>query len=533
MKIFKQLIQTNYIMRKVTLLLSIFCISVGYSQMPTTAAPTPPVRNATDVISIYGSAYTPITGVTTNPNWSQTTVATEVQIAGNATLQYANFNYQGTDWAGNIQNISGFQYLHVDIWTNNQSPNVYAISSGTEVPHAISSVAGSWQSLDIPVAGLTGNLNTVIQFKFDGGTGGTIYLDNLYFWKSPPAIGTDATLSDLKVDGTTIPGFNSSAISYAYNLIVGTTAIPQITATPNDPLVTSVTITQAPALPGNATVVVVSQNGTVTKTYTVSFAAILPNSSPTPTTSTSEVLSIYGDTGGFTNVWMPDYNFGSNEGYPDLDPSSAVNQAVKMNFATAGYGQGTNGVTDISAYNWLHFDYFADATSTQIRFIVIGNNGSVVEYPYELTNTGSNGTLVHGSWQSVDVPLSFFQGSGFTKSTFFQYKLGTTSNLVSNIVYFDNIYFSMNKGTVLSTTGFDRGSVVSVYPNPSQNEWNIEATHPLQSVQLFDILGKKVTAAIVVNGAKVTIQASDLSKGIYFANLITEMGNSSVKLSKD
>ena len=520
-------------MRKVTLLLSIFCISVGYSQMPTVAAPTPPARNATDVISIYGTAYTPIAGVTTNPNWSQTTVSTVVQIAGHNTLQYTNFNYQGTDWSGNVQNISGFQYLHVDIWTNNQAPNVYAISSGTEVPHAIASVAGSWQSLDIPVAGLTGNLNSVIQFKFDGGTGGTIYLDNLYFWKSPPAAGTDATLSDLKVDGTTVPGFNSSALSYVYNLVVGTTAIPQITATPNDPLVTSVTITQAQALPGNATVVVVSHDGTVTKTYTVSFAANLPNASPTPSTPPSEVLSIYGDTGGFTNIWVPDYNFGSNEGYPDLDPSTTVNQAIKMNFATAGFGQGTNAVTDISAYNWLHFDYFADATSTQIRFIVIGNNGSVVEYPYELTNAGSNGTLVHGSWQSVDVPLSFFQGSGFTKSTFFQYKLGTTSNLVSNIVYFDNIYFSMNKATVLGTTSFDAHSIVSVYPNPSRNEWNIAATEDIQSVRLFDILGKEVTTSLALNGSKVTIEASVLSKGIYFANIITEKGTSTVKLSKD
>ncbi|MEC4004983.1 T9SS type A sorting domain-containing protein [Flavobacterium sp. SUN052] len=519
-------------MKKITLLL-LFSITLGYSQMPTSAAPTPPARNATDVISIYGSVYSNISGVNTNPNWGQSTAVTEVSISGNNALQYANFNYQGTDWAGNVQNISGFEYLHVDVWTNSQAPNVFAISTGPEIPHAISSVPGSWQSLDIPVAGLTGNSNNVIQFKFDGGNGGTIYLDNLYFWKTPPASGSDATLSDLKVAGTTVPGFNSSATSYTYELVVGTTTVPQITsATPNDPAATSVTINQAPSIPGNGTVVVVSQNGNVTKTYTVSFVATLPNPSPTPSTPPSEVLSIYGDTGGFTNIWVPNYNFGSNEGYPDLDPSAAVNQAIKMNFATAGYGEGTSGVTDITAYNWLHFDYFADSNSTQIRFIVIGNNGGVVEYPYELTTTGSNGTLIQGSWQSVNVPLSFFQGSGFNKATFFQYKLGTTSDLVSDIVYFDNIYFSANPGTILANQNFNR-DVVTAYPNPTQNEWNINLNQNITSIQLFDLVGKKVNVSTNFDGSNVVINASELSNGIYFANIVTDKGTSVVKLIKN
>lgn len=520
-------------MKKITLLFTLLCISFGYSQVPTSAAPTPPARNATDVISIYGGVYTNISGVNTNPNWGQSTAVTEVSVAGDNVLQYANLNYQGTDWSGNTQNISGFEYLHVDVWTNSQTPNVYAISSGGEIPHAIASVPGSWQSLNIPVAGLTGNLNNVIQFKFDGGTGGTIYLDNLYFWKSPPATGSDATLSDLKVDGTTITGFNSSATSYNYELVVGTTTIPQITtATPTDLLATSVTISQATAIPGTASVVVVSQNGNVTKTYTVSFVATLPNPSPTPSTPSAQVLNLYSDTGGFTNNWVRDYNFGSNEGYPDLDPSATVNQAVKMNFATAGYGEGTNAVTDISGYNWLHFDYFADSSSTQIRFIVIGNNGVVTEYPYELTTSGSNGTLIQGSWQSVNVPLSFFQGAGFNKASFFQYKLGTTSNLVSNIVYFDNIYFSTNQGTVLATQNV-KNEVVSVYPNPAQNEWNVDLKQNISSVQLFDIIGKKVNTSVNLNGTNVKINASELSTGIYFASILTENGTSVVKLIKN
>ena len=154
-------------MKKITILLFLFIFALGYSQVPTSAAPIPPARAAGDVISIYGSAYTNITGINTNPSWGQNTVVTEVALAGDNALQYSNFNYQGTDFANNAQNISAMQFLHVDVWTNAQSPNIYAISSGPEESKAISSIAGSWQSLNIPVAGLTGNLNSVIQFKFD------------------------------------------------------------------------------------------------------------------------------------------------------------------------------------------------------------------------------------------------------------------------------------------------------------------------------------------------------------------------------
>ncbi|MFC4740815.1 T9SS type A sorting domain-containing protein [Flavobacterium ponti] len=519
-------------MKKITFLFALFCISIGYSQMPTTAAPTPPARNAADVISIYGSAYTNITGVNTNPGWGQSTVVTEIQVAGDNTLQYANFNYQGTDWAGTPQNISGFEFLHVDVWTNAQAPNVFAISSGAEIPHAISSVPGSWQSLDIPVAGLTGNPNSVIQFKFDGGTGGTIYLDNLYFWKSPLPAGSDATLSDLKVDGITIPGFSPSATSYTYELVVGTTTVPQITLATTTDSAANAVINQATSIPGNATVVVTSQNGNVNATYTVSFVASLPNPSPTPSTPNAEVLNIYSDTGNFTNTWVKDYDFGVFQSKPDLDPTAGVNEAIKMNFATAGYGEGTNGVTDISTYNWVHFDYFADSNSSEIRFILIKNNGgAVTEHFYELTTAGSNGTLIQSSWQSVNIPLSFFEGIGFNKTQFFQFKLGTSSDLVSDIVYFDNIYFSVNQATVLKNNNFE-ATTFTAYPNPAQDQWNINATQNINSILLFDVTGKQILS-LKPNNSSATINASDLSSGIYFANISTENGTKVIKLIKN
>jgi hypothetical protein len=86
--------------------------------------------------------------------------------------------------------------------------------------------------------------------------------------------GSDATLSDLKVSGTTIAGFASATTTYTAELTVGTTTVPQITAVITDPNAT-ISITQATAIPGTA-VVVRSQNTSVTKSYSVSFLATVP-----------------------------------------------------------------------------------------------------------------------------------------------------------------------------------------------------------------------------------------------------------------
>jgi hypothetical protein len=154
---------------------------------PTTAAPTPPARASGDVISIFSNAYTNITGVDYNPNWGQGTVTTTIDIAGNATLKYAGLNYQGTDFAGNAQNVSSMGFLHLDYWTANSTAlNVYAISPGpVEKAKALTvPTNGNWTSIDIPLSNFSPvALNNIIQFKFDGN--GDIFLDNIYFYRNP------------------------------------------------------------------------------------------------------------------------------------------------------------------------------------------------------------------------------------------------------------------------------------------------------------------------------------------------------------
>lgn len=148
---------------------------------PTVAAPIP-ATPAANVTSIFSDAYTNVAGTNFNPNWGQTTVATQVPIAGNNTLRYGGLNYQGIE-LGSAQNVTNRNFLHIDFYSaNSTSLKVYLISPGPIEKSVTLTVptVGGWNSIDIPLTSFAPvNLNNVFQMKFDGN--GTIYLDNIYF----------------------------------------------------------------------------------------------------------------------------------------------------------------------------------------------------------------------------------------------------------------------------------------------------------------------------------------------------------------
>ncbi|HMQ47813.1 MAG TPA: Ig-like domain-containing protein [Saprospiraceae bacterium] len=159
---------------------------------PQVAAPNP-TQAASDVLSIFSDAYSNLPGTDFNPNWGQGTVVTQEAIAGNNTLVYNGLDYQGLQLAFN-QDISDMDFLHLDYWSSNSSLlNVYLISPGPlEAAYALSVPTSGWSSVDIPLSAFAGvDLADIFQFKFDGN--GTIYLDNIYFFKDDGGGGTEPT----------------------------------------------------------------------------------------------------------------------------------------------------------------------------------------------------------------------------------------------------------------------------------------------------------------------------------------------------
>ena len=232
-------------------------------------APTP-TNDAADVISVYSDAFTSI-ATNLNPGWGQSTSFSEIDIDGNGVLKYANLNYQGLEYTSS--DVSAMEYLHLDYYTDDATAFEFFLIAGGENAYNVATDAGfatgEWVSLDIPMSFFSDagrDLTAAFQFKTVGN--GTIYLDNLYFWKEPAAAGSDATLSDLTVDGSTIADFSSLTSTYNVELAGGTTTVPTVAATPTDTNAT-VQVTDATSLPGATTILVTAQDGTTTSTVTI------------------------------------------------------------------------------------------------------------------------------------------------------------------------------------------------------------------------------------------------------------------------
>ncbi len=147
---------------------------------PTTTVPAGSVVIYTDAASIAG--------LNKNPDWGQNpaVVFSEPTIASNKSLKYTfggSALYEGIDWAGTPQNVSGKSTLHLDFFSSDiTSVKVSIISAGKEnfVTRAIT--PGSWNAVDIDLALFTvPDKNAIIQIKLEPNVAGSLFVDNIYF----------------------------------------------------------------------------------------------------------------------------------------------------------------------------------------------------------------------------------------------------------------------------------------------------------------------------------------------------------------
>ena len=276
-----------------------------------------------------------------------------------------------------------------------------------------------------------------------------------------------------------------------------------------------------------------------------------PGPATTPLVPDAQVFSVYGDTGGYTNIWVKDYSFGGVAGRPDLDPTAGVNEAIKMDFSSQGYGEGLEPAAprkDVSAYGFLNFDYYvqsgeanAGTLGHQFYFDVIHKvgNGANIETFYgigtALTTAGNPSEhvkklIVFDSWQTVSIPMADLIAAGFSPANFFQFKIGASSDLRTKVAFFDNIYFSVND-PALGTSKFETSSV-KMYPNPVRNTLNIEANGSINKVSVYNVLGQEVMS-VSPKSNSATLQTNDLQKGVYMVTTDIEGNVSTSKVIKE
>ena len=173
---------------------------------PIASAIAPSARNDEDVISIFSDVYTDVAGSNFYPNWGQNTIYTAFDLNGDAMLQYSNLNYQGIDIGSEID-ASAMEILHLDIWTPDAAsidifplPNGVAPADERFVTKNLT--VNGWTTINIPMADFTDQglpVDKLKQFKFVGS--GTVFIDNIYFYKAPTPKGTPILSDDFEGNG--------------------------------------------------------------------------------------------------------------------------------------------------------------------------------------------------------------------------------------------------------------------------------------------------------------------------------------------
>lgn len=263
-----------------------------------------------------------------------------------------------------------------------------------------------------------------------------------------------------------------------------------------------------------------------------------PTTGPVNNGSTGTDFYIYSELSGnpnssdFAAFNLVDFAGGTQISQPVLSGDTVL-RATNLDFFGSGLGGNFNAT---GSFDFVHLNYYA-TTSTAFNFSLVDDSLSATiccgnpQEPFYRFGAGGDAPLVTGQWVSVFIPLSHFANfpdlvSGTWDGTDIKQTLFTGNGTV----YFDNIFFSTSN--TLSNDDFSINNF-KVHPNPSQTEWTVNAANDvIKSIQLFDILGKQVLS-ILPNTSVAKIDASQLTKGLYFANIVSENGSSTIKLIKN
>ncbi|WP_452221248.1 T9SS type A sorting domain-containing protein [Lacinutrix salivirga] len=181
-----------------------------------------------------------------------------------------------------------------------------------------------------------------------------------------------------------------------------------------------------------------------------------------------------------------------------------------------------NGV-DLSQMETMHIDYWTPDTN-EISIKLVNTTLNPVEEDIE-----SLGATVTGSWQSVEIDMSGFASRSSQAVTLDKITQILIDPSAPSLVYIDNFYFY--KGNALSTDEFSQNEFVA-YPNPTNNNWTIKGNNTIKTVQVYDVLGKQVIT-LSPNTDNVSIDATSLNSGLYFAKVNSANGSKSIKLIKN
>jgi len=330
---------------------------------------------------------------------------------------------------------------------------------------------------------------------------GLCYVDDISVTKLAFAP-DDATLSDLTYNGISLEGFVASDLEYELEVPY---YVDQVVmgGTPNNPAA-SMTISNPTNLRGNeaartGTVSVTSQDGTVTKAYKIIFTV-------------SDYIYkagfiLTGDGAMPFDGWDGSYTYTSNTipmgNHGDFEGLAAL-KFVRGQVDKPGYLMTAKYIKSDTLTFWLAVDQPDGVEALLIQKKVLGGVNVI------LANITS--AQMTFDWQK----FTYFIGEDDSTQIIFTPTL--TAEGVTRI-WIDDIAMKGKKVESSSVSENNSATYIPVFPNPAHDVINLQLPDPsFNEVVINDLTGRRMLTQEICNSL-VSVDISNLPKGIYFITL--------------
>ncbi|MGB4743336.1 MAG: T9SS type A sorting domain-containing protein [Flavobacteriaceae bacterium] len=366
---------------------------------------------------------------------------------------------------------------------------------------------------------------TIKFYKYGGVTGNETNLNQLMFvddvslkYAGPFTYPEDDTsLSDLTQDGATIAGFTESKTTYDIFLAEGTTVVPTIAATPNNPSATAV-ITAATSIPGTTTIIITAEDGTTTNNVSINFSIPAPGQEflTNPNINTTATSTDTGVDGSGNFPALGGWGSGANGSYaPTSSGNGDCHSEDRMfKFFKKNDAYVTQTVTlPAGTYDWSFWTRWA-------ALVTWAADGDVKPKFTIMTDDDGDGTFTAVQTTITTQPTavnSWVQQTGTYSNDISRQvrikfsKSGGTDALPTNLqelMYIDDV--SLIFASTLSISEEELMSF-SIYPNPATDLISISGVDNIKSIKVYSILGSLEKEVFNTN----QIDISELSSGIH------------------
>lgn len=207
----------------------------------------------------------------------------------------------------------------------------------------------------------------------------------------------------------------------------------------------------------------------------------------------------------------------------DVKQLTIPNPGGGMNLAFAPQDLAAEGFTH------LYLNFYYDGTEEigkLFNYHLQGGGANIFGQMFlEPTGRSSDG------WQTINVEIASMNNGGTdpTNAISLVQIVGAGGTSPWGDLYIDNVI--LYKAGTLSSNDFESLDF-KVFPNPTNNDWNLTSTNIINTVVVYDILGKQVLS-LNPDSNEVVVDASSLRTGIYIAKIEGDNGSKTIKLVKE